>query len=273
MSLNSLAGLGWSLGLDILIVTVLAFGLYYRRNRKLDLAGSFVAVNIGVFALVSLLAGMPSAAMGLGFGLFGILSIVRLRSAAIRHDEVGYYLVALVLGLVNGMAPSLPLGAVLLDVGLLAVMFFVDHPRWRTGTQCSSVMLDRVITDQDELAAELASRLDSTISRCETESVNYVQDTTLVTVWHRKNAAIRTLKHSGKDKAGRRLVRSRRPADVSAAPAPASSPVPVPAGAPVGRAAAVSAVSDASAASGGAAAPIRTAADPEAREAVVEAGR
>lgn len=235
MSLTHLAGLGWSFGLDIFIVTVLAFGLYYRRNRKLDLAGSFVAVNIGVFALVSLLAGMPSAAMGLGFGLFGILSIVRLRSAAIRHDEVGYYLVALVLGLVNGMAPKMALAAILLDVGLLAVMFVVDHPRWRRGTQCSSVMLDRVITDQDELAAELATRLDSQISRCETEAVNYVQDTTLVTVWHRKNAAISpetAAKTYGRRKGNR--AASQAPADVPAA-APAAAPAPAPGAEPARR--------------------------------------
>ncbi|GAB3561106.1 DUF4956 domain-containing protein [Spelaeicoccus albus] len=221
MSLNSLAGLGWSLGVDILIVTLLAFGLYYRRNRKLDLAGSFIAVNIGVFALVSLLAGMPSAAMGLGFGLFGILSIVRLRSAAIRHDEVGYYLVALVLGLVNGMAPNMPLAAILLDVGLLAVMFFVDHPHWRKGTQCSSVMLDRVIIDQEELVDELAVRLDSEIRRCETEAVNYVQDTTLVTVWHRKNAAV-PAKRPRAARAGRRDVRAGRQSAVAATPDPAA---------------------------------------------------
>ena len=41
--------------------------------------------------------------IALGFGLFAILSIIRLRSTSVTQQEVAYYFVALVMGLVNGM--------------------------------------------------------------------------------------------------------------------------------------------------------------------------
>ena len=46
------------------------------------------------------------AGIGLGLGLFGILSIIRLRSDQITQEEVAYDFVALALGLVNGLRPA-----------------------------------------------------------------------------------------------------------------------------------------------------------------------
>ena len=66
---------------------------------------SYIVLNLGVFGAVALLAG-SDAGLALGMGLFGILSIIRLRSTAISQTEVAYYFVALVLGLVNSLGAT-----------------------------------------------------------------------------------------------------------------------------------------------------------------------
>ena len=43
---------------------------------------------------------------GLGLGLFGVLSLIRLRSSEIGQEEVAYYFVALALGLIGGFRPD-----------------------------------------------------------------------------------------------------------------------------------------------------------------------
>ena len=74
---------------------------YFRRYYRRDLVLAYMALNVGVLAVTMLLSS-SSAGAGLGLGLFGILSIIRLRSNSITQEEVAYYFVALALGLVGG---------------------------------------------------------------------------------------------------------------------------------------------------------------------------
>jgi hypothetical protein len=87
---------------DISAIFLLAYVLYFRRRRRADLLLAYVTLNIGIFVTVSLLT-TAKVDIALGFGLFAILSIIRLRSSAVTQQEVAYYFVALVLGLVNGL--------------------------------------------------------------------------------------------------------------------------------------------------------------------------
>jgi hypothetical protein len=59
-------------------ICALAYGMYFRRHGRRDLLLDCTALNVGVFSAVSLLASQ-SVELGLGFGLFAILSIIRLR--------------------------------------------------------------------------------------------------------------------------------------------------------------------------------------------------
>ena len=88
---------------DLLAIALLAYVVYFRRYHRRDLLLAYVALNVGVLAVTTMLTG-TQAGIGLGLGLFGILSIIRLRSDQITQEEVAYYFVALALGLVNGPA-------------------------------------------------------------------------------------------------------------------------------------------------------------------------
>lgn len=88
---------------------------------------SFLGVNVGVLA-VAMVLGSTSVGIGMGMGLFGVLSIIRLRSYEIAHHDIAYYFSALAIGLLAGLSESLDLlhiGLMLLVVGTL---FVGDHP-------------------------------------------------------------------------------------------------------------------------------------------------
>src|SRR6187551_2123159 len=78
----------------------MTYVLYFRRHWRADLLLSYVALNVGIFVTMSLLTRVR-VDIAVGFGLFAILPIIRLRSSAVTQQA--YYFVALVLGLVNGM--------------------------------------------------------------------------------------------------------------------------------------------------------------------------
>jgi hypothetical protein len=167
--------------MDLVAIVLLAYGLYYRRHHRRDLLFAYLALNVGIFAVVSLLL-VQRVDIAVGFGLFGLLSIIRLRSSEITQQEIAYYFVAIVLGLVNGIAAAFPLTALALNGVLLAVMYFADHPMMLGRTRQQVVTLDVVHADPESLKADLECRLRARVKQCVVTQVDYVRDVTVVDV-------------------------------------------------------------------------------------------
>src|SRR5919107_2892633 len=127
-------------------IFLLAYALYFRRHRRADLLLGYVALNMGIFVAMSLLTTVRLD-IALGFGLFAILSIIRLRSSAVTQQEVAYYFVALVLGLVNGLHLDDRRLVVLINVLLLLTMLVVDSRQLRERARRTDVTLDVVHAD------------------------------------------------------------------------------------------------------------------------------
>src|SRR4051812_6660419 len=116
---------GSNLGVNLVAILVMTYVLYFRRHWRSDLLLSYLALNMGIFVVMSVL-GTVRIDIAVGFGLFAILSIVRLRSSAVTQQEVAYYFVALVLGLINGInVPDRTL-LVAMNVLLLGIMLVFD---------------------------------------------------------------------------------------------------------------------------------------------------
>ncbi len=167
--------------LDVVAVTILVFGLYFPRHRRADMLVAFLVVNIGVLAVAEVLAS-SSAGAGLGLGLFGLLSIIRLRSSDIDHQEVAYYFASLSLGLLGGLSATPQwLIPVLMGAVVLAV-FIGDHPRLFGQYRTQLLTLDAAYTDEAALVARLESMLGGRVHRHRVRKVDLVEDTTVVEV-------------------------------------------------------------------------------------------
>ncbi|MDQ7991139.1 MAG: DUF4956 domain-containing protein [Propionicimonas sp.] len=169
---------------DLLAISLLVFPLYFRRHRRRDLVVAFLGVNIGVLA-VALVLGTVNTGLGLGLGLFGVLSIIRLRSTEITQREVAYYFAALALGLIAGLATTslaVPLGLMAL---IVAAMWLGDHPALLPGARQQTITLDRAISDEAELRSELASLLGGRVDAVTVQQLDLVRDLTVVDVRYR----------------------------------------------------------------------------------------
>ncbi|MGO1488775.1 MAG: DUF4956 domain-containing protein, partial [Arachnia sp.] len=129
--------------INIIAICVLVFAIYLPRHHRRDLAVAYLGVNIGVMA-VSIALLDTSAAAGLGLGLFGVLSIIRLRSDELSQHEVAYYFSALALGLIGGLSSG-GWTSVGLTVLVVAVLAIADHPRLDRGMRRQVITLDQAI--------------------------------------------------------------------------------------------------------------------------------
>jgi hypothetical protein len=171
------------LGIDVLALFALVGWLYRRRAAAPEMTMVFVTLNIGlVAALTAITAGHFPA--GVGFGLFGLLSLVRLRSAAFSIKDVAYTFCALVLGLVNGLPERHLVLIVVLNVLVLAAVWLVDDSKSRNPTRVLRLTLDQALVRPDEVRAEVARRLGHEPIAVVVEQVDFVRETTVVAVRH-----------------------------------------------------------------------------------------
>ncbi len=206
------------LAIDLAAALILSIALYYRRHRRRDLVVAFLGVNVGVLAVATVL-GTAEVALGLGLGLFGVLSIIRLRSSEISQREVAYYFAALAMGLMAGL-PTTDIWPVTGLIALiLVVMWGADHPRLLSRSRHQIVRLDRAEPDETALRALLGAQLGGEVTSLTVQELDLVNDTTLVDVRYRV-ASARPNRRTN-DVPNRRA--SRRVASGSTVAAPAAS--------------------------------------------------
>ena len=166
------------LGIDLVAISILVFGVYRPRHSKSDLALSYLALNLGIFGAVALLS-QAEGSMALGMGLFGILSIIRLRSSSISQTEVTYYFVSLVLGLLNALGVSLLPFLIVINVLLVGILIILDKGAVAiaaTPTEQRMVVLDTIIEDVPSLRLELEERLGIEVKGVNVKEIDYVRD-------------------------------------------------------------------------------------------------
>jgi hypothetical protein len=188
MSLEALLEPVGRLGLDVICLLVLAGVLYRRRVSAPEMPLVFTALNLGLFSAVSVIADHHISA-GIGFGLFGLLSLVRLRSQAFTLQDMAYTFTALVLGLTNGLAAA-PLGLVVgIDVVLLAGLALADESRGAPRTRVMHLTLDRAMLDPAQILRDAAEQLPDRVVALVVDDVDHVRDVTRVSVRYQLDVA------------------------------------------------------------------------------------
>jgi hypothetical protein len=127
--------------------------------------------------------------VGLGFGLFAILSIIRLRSEPFSNQEIGYFFVALVLGLINGIDSGNIVYILVLNGIVAGGVFFADLPGLLPNVQQRRLTLDETWLDEDALKAMLRDRLGIEIRDVSIVEIDYVREVTLVDIRYTPGAA------------------------------------------------------------------------------------
>ena len=169
------------IAIDLFAIAIMTFGMYFPRHRRRDLVVAFLGVNVGVLAVATVL-GSAEVGIGLGLGLFGVLSIIRLRSSEISQTEVAYYFASLALGLLAGLSTTINPLVIALMALIVVVLFVGDNPRLYRQYRQQTVQLDTAHADETRLRLELERMLGARVHKVTVQHLDLVNDTTLVDV-------------------------------------------------------------------------------------------
>lgn len=165
----------WIVAVDLVAILVLTYAVYFRRHRRSEMLLAYIGLNVGVLAVTSVLA-TSTVGAGLGLGLFGVLSIIRLRSSELAQEEVAYFFASLALGLIAGLQPDPWWVAPLFSAALVLVMLLVDSNPKTTGYRRQVVTLDTVYPDEVQLTARLEDLLGGSVRRVVVQETDLVRD-------------------------------------------------------------------------------------------------
>ena len=128
-----------SLTLDLVVVALLAFVLFYRRHRDRDMAIAIAAINITLWALTGALASY-TLSLGVGFALFAVISVIRLRSSTASWVSMAYLMVGLGSGLIIGLTGFSIVEKIEYAGFMVLVMAIVDSKYFLRRDQDDSVL-------------------------------------------------------------------------------------------------------------------------------------
>src|SRR4051794_34060192 len=168
------------LAIDVGCMALLA-GLITQRRPRRGLFVVFTTFNIALFCVLTVIS-EKHIGPAVGFGLFALLSIVRLRSEPFSNQELAYFFSALALALVNGLHIDDQWVSWALSAALLITLYLVDHPALHRRTARTRVTLDSVISSPAALREELERRLGVEVVEASVVGVDYVREIMRVNV-------------------------------------------------------------------------------------------
>lgn len=162
-----------ALALDIVSIILLAFVFYYRRHKNRDMTIAIAIINVTLFALAGALASF-TLSLGVGFALFAVISIIRLRSDEAGWLEMAYLLTGLSVGLILGLPGySLTVQAIYAFILVLAI-YLIDHPKLLAAAKSKrmSLAVDFVETDQVELSKRVGELIGKKVISVDIKSMS-----------------------------------------------------------------------------------------------------
>jgi hypothetical protein len=189
LTLTPTAAMLVRLAIDVAAMTLLVFGLYYRRYRDKELVTAAALFNVFIFAVLTMLSHVEFS-LAAGFGLFAILALFTLRSEPLGKTEITYFFGSVALAVicaVQGTPLPMVVAAVLF---VLLGAWLIDHPRVLQSVDSIRITLDRIdhdaLSNPEVMREHLGTRLGVEVMNYQITQLDYINDMARVNVFYRK---------------------------------------------------------------------------------------
>lgn len=179
--------------IDLVGMTLLVFGMYYRRYHDKELVTAAALFNIFNFAVLTILSSV-NFSVAAGFGLFAILALFTLRSEPLGKTEMTYFFGSVAIAVITSIqGTTIPFVGVTVLLLLLGA-YVVDHPKMLQSVAGTRVSLDKIppnlLSDPDALCAELSERLGVDVMSYQVLQLDYITEMVRLNVYYRKRYRI-----------------------------------------------------------------------------------
>jgi uncharacterized protein DUF4956 len=165
--------------INTVVMSILIFGMYYRRYRDKELATAASMFNIVAFSVLTILSSVQFS-LAAGFGLFAILALFSLRSEQIGKVEISYFFGSIGVAVICSVSGTGLATVILICLFVLLGAWIIDHPKILQSSQSTKITLDsikqQILSDPIGLKQELSEKLGVNVLNFQIIELNYVND-------------------------------------------------------------------------------------------------
>ena len=182
LNLNFYVGLG----IDLVVIFLLIFCVYYPNYKKLDTVFTFILFNIVIFLLTFVL-NKVQISMGAAFGLFAVFAMLRYRTAGIGMKDMTYLFIFIALGLICGI--QLHWYQLIVITGIVFIVTLLMDTKLLFRKESSQELRYEKIENikpekRAELINDLSERTGLKIHRVSINEINFLRDTAMITCYY-----------------------------------------------------------------------------------------
>lgn len=175
--------------LNLVVAAFIVRFIYYPRTREKPYILTFLAYNTVIYFVLTLM-GSSSLAVGVGFGLFAIFSVLRYRTDPIPIREMTYLFVLIALPVVSSILSSGGrFGQLAVADGMVIALLYALEHEWGFHFEHSErIVYDRIglvlPAQREQLLADLRNRTGLPVKRVEIGALNFLRDSAEIKIYY-----------------------------------------------------------------------------------------
>ncbi len=174
---------------NLLVAIVIVRFIYFPAKQNKNYVFTFLAFNTAVYFVMSVLTSVEIS-VGVGFGLFGLFSLLRYRTETMPSREMTYLFIIIALPVLNSILIGNEewLSLLLANTAVVATLFVLEQ-EWGFQYELSqTVAYERIELikpeNHDLLLADLRERTGLPVKRFEVGRINFLRDTAKIKIYY-----------------------------------------------------------------------------------------
>lgn len=166
--------------INILSISTLCYGCYFRLNKNSNVAGSFLLFGVGIFIITYLLHGVDMS-MEFAFGLFAVFTMLRYRTDTISIKEMTYLFLVTAIALLTAVSHLAVVELLVLNGLICFIAFIVDTRFLRSRYLIQSVSYEKIENvrpaNRQLLIEDLRNRTGLNVVSVDIAHIDFLKDT------------------------------------------------------------------------------------------------
>lgn len=166
--------------INIISISILCYGCYYRLNKNSNVAGSFLLFGVGIFIITNLLHGVDMS-MEFAFGLFAVFTMLRYRTDTISIKEMTYLFLVTAIALLTAVSRLSVIELFALNGLICFIAFAVDTRFLNSRYSMQTVSYERIDNikpqNRTRLLEDLSIRTGLNVVDVDVVHIDFLKDT------------------------------------------------------------------------------------------------
>lgn len=177
--------------LNMTFLTIIIQWLYYKSVKKRDYLFTYYMIGVIVFFLCFTLK-KYELDIGMALGLFAIFGIIRYRTNTVPIKEMTYLFVIIGVSVINSLANQKMSYAEIVGANIIIVttIYIIERVWFRENTLSKTIVYEKIENIKPEmhdiLVQDLEERTGLTIIEVEIGKIDFLEDTTSITIKYLK---------------------------------------------------------------------------------------